>query len=63
MSVLDELTDDYERADALVHLLIDRATGASALNDRVRFSDEATRAPLRVAAKLVIVVRESRSAI
>jgi len=29
MSVLDELTDDYERADALVQLLIDRATGAS----------------------------------
>jgi len=31
MSVLDELPDDYERADAMVHLLIDRATGASPL--------------------------------
>jgi hypothetical protein len=29
MSLLEELSDDYERADALVHLLIDRATGAS----------------------------------
>ena len=27
MTILDELTGDYERADALVNLLIDRATG------------------------------------
>ena len=29
MAILDELRTDYERADALVNLLIDRATGAS----------------------------------
>lgn len=28
MSVLDELNDDFERADALVNVLIDRATGS-----------------------------------
>lgn len=33
MSVLDELPDDYERADALVHILIDRATGGSPSDD------------------------------
>jgi Abortive infection C-terminus len=29
MAILDELRTDYERADALVSLLVDRATGAS----------------------------------
>lgn len=29
MSVLDEIQDDFGRADALVHLLIDQATGAA----------------------------------
>jgi hypothetical protein len=29
MHILDELKDDYERADALVNILIDRATGGS----------------------------------
>ncbi len=33
MAVLDELNDDYERAEALVHVLIDRATGASPSED------------------------------
>lgn len=29
MAILDELKSDYERADALVNLLVDRATGAN----------------------------------
>ena len=33
MTVLDEFTDDYERANALVRLLIDCATGASPVED------------------------------
>lgn len=33
MSVIDELVDDYERANALVSLLIDRATGSSPEED------------------------------
>ena len=30
MAILDEITDDFERADALVNLLIEHATGSSA---------------------------------
>lgn len=37
MTVLDEIADDYSRANALVHLLIDRATGGSASEEDFLF--------------------------
>src|SRR5688500_4782087 len=51
MSALDELKTDYERADALVNLLVDRATGANPdetdfLQLRKYFIDHVDLAPL-----------------